>query len=151
MTTRAQYLEAFQEQLADRFDHVPHADPHLKGKRLEDHQQEALKEIYEGLLINRERMCAVASCGSGKTLVEIAAITASQAAKKELGINGERKDLLITEGRTVVAGIRRQFQELGIETGVWSGGHKELEPSIIVAGIHALHSAKSRRQLSKNL
>ncbi|ALM09512.1 MAG TPA: hypothetical protein DEB30_05395 [Candidatus Peribacter riflensis] len=145
------YLEAFQEQFASRFEYLPHSDPKQSGIRLEDHQQEAMKELYEGLLLNRERMCAVASCGSGKTLVEIAAVSASQAAKDQLGINSDRKDLVITEGRTVVSGIRKQFESLGIETGIWSGNRREFEPPIIVAGIHALQMAHSRRELHKYL
>jgi len=130
---------------------MPHTNPNRAGLDLDDHQTEALQEIYEGMLLNRRKMCAVASCGSGKTLVEIAAVSASQAAKEELGINGGRKDIILTEGRGVVAGIRRQFDALGIETGIWSGGKKELEPPIIVAGVHALQMAIKRKKLHQAL
>ncbi|MDD5026124.1 MAG: helicase-related protein [Candidatus Peribacteraceae bacterium] len=147
----SKYQSAFQEKLAARFEEVPHSDPSKKGIKLEDHQHIALEAIYNGLLLNRDRMCAVASCGSGKTLVEIAAISASQAAKEQLGINGDRKDLVITEERAIVAGIRRQFARLGIETGIWTGGRKELEQPVIIAGIHALQAARSRRELTKIL
>lgn len=126
---------------------MPHALQGRKGLKLDDHQREALEELYEGLNLNRRKMCAVASCGSGKTLIEIAAVSASQAAKEELGINNERKDIIVTEGRAVVTGIRRQFENLGIETGVWSGGKRELEPPIIVAGVHALQMAQAQDEL----
>lgn len=147
----SRYHEAFQRHLASHFDYIPHAIPGRKGFTPEDHQRNALQELYEGLTLSRTKMCAVASCGSGKTLVEIASILASQKAKEELEINNNRKDILVTEGRSVVLGIRRQFEALGIETGIWSGGKKELEPSVIVASVNSLQMANSRKDLTKNI
>lgn len=147
-----QYDRLFQRHLEDRMDYLPHEDPDSQGLTFEPHQREANRKILYGLRQqNREALSVVASCGSGKTAVEINLICASQQAKEDLGINGKRKDILVTVGRVPVKGIRKQFNDLGFETGVWSGGDRDLEPSIIVAGVHAIQMAHARRELRKLL
>ncbi|HLC76051.1 MAG TPA: DEAD/DEAH box helicase family protein [Candidatus Peribacterales bacterium] len=150
--TKQRFNDAFQHHLSQRLKYVPHANPDGQGLNLEDHQQETTQKILFALKQQRRQsLSAVASCGSGKTLVEINLIGASQAAKNQLGINDKTKDLLVTVGRAPVEGVRQQFTDLGIDTGLWSGGERDLDHPVIVAGIHALQMAQSRRELKKLL
>jgi len=132
------YLESFLGHLEDRVDYLPHANPHRRGVEFDPHQRDAMRGIVSAIEATRRRLCLIESCGSGKTYVEIAALMASQAAKAELGINGDRKDLLVTAGRGPVSGVTSQFRNLGIEAGMFRGGERNLEPPVIIANAHAL-------------
>ena len=134
----SQYLEAFQRHLEDHMDHVPHANPNRRGIDLDPHQRDGVRAIVSAIESHRRRISRISSCGSGKTLEEIAIISASQAAKEELGINGNRKDLLVTDGRAPVNGIVSQCRNLGLQTGIWAGGERNLDPPVIIANIQSL-------------
>ncbi len=153
MATRlsAAYREAFLEELGGNLNHLPHADPKEPGLKFDRHQREANQNILDAVEGKRADLCTVACCGSGKTAVEIGLIRSSQRAKQRLGINGERKDLVITVGRAPAEAIREQFSDLGYETGLWMGGKRELEPPVIIANVHALQLSLVRKQLHRLL
>ena len=128
----SRYIQAFQRELEARVDYLPHSNPNRRGMEFDSHQRDAMRGIAEAVQNMRKRICLVSSCGSGKTPVEIAAIMASQAAKQQLGINGDRKDLLISDGRGPIEGIVREFGNLGIDAGIFRGGEINVEPPVII-------------------
>ncbi len=152
MSPQSRYLQALEKHLGSQIYELPHPDPTRESIRFDIHQQEQTRNVLKDLIRQqREAVSIIASCGSGKTLTELNLIAASQSAKKELNINGNRKDLLISLGRATVQGVYSEFRNAGIDAGIWSGGRREFEAPVIVAGIEALQVARRRRELHKVL
>lgn len=139
------YLKAFKDELPKYLTGIPHADSGRKGIVFEPHQCEQMEGIYRRTVqaVNTDcrkvAMSIVATCGSGKTLTEMAVVLASQDAQRKMGNSG-RKDVLITSGRAEAIGISNQYASLGYQTGKLGGGERETEPSILVANIQALQA-----------
>jgi superfamily II DNA or RNA helicase len=140
------YIEAFKDELPKYLKGIPHADSGRKGIVFESHQCDQMQGVYrrtvQAVNENRQKlaMSIVATCGSGKTLTEMAVVLASQDAQRRMGNDSKRKDMIITSGRAEAIGIRDQYASLGYQTGRLGGGEKETEPSILVANIQALQA-----------
>lgn len=143
-----QYREAFIEELAKTVDALPHAVADQPGLSFEQHQREVNRNMLNEIKHNRAAaLCAVACCGSGKTAVEVNLVAASQRAKRRLGINGERRDIVIAPERMIIHGIREEFERFGYKTGILIGGEQDLDKPVIVATVQALQWRLSHERL----
>lgn len=150
--TNARYLRVLHDELAKRLDYFPHDDE--SGRRLKflAHQRETNRKMLFGLEQQcRDRLSVVLPCGTGKTEVGLNLIGASQAAKKKLGRNGERKDLFITTEFFNADGAYERAKDFGFDVGKWFGGKRNLDHPVVVATIQALQMSLSRRDIRRIL
>lgn len=143
MSTRAYpgYRSSLAEQVEKRLEVLPHAKERSQGLQLDQHQQEAMLETAV-VLQDEHRYRAfsiVHCCGSGKTVLEANLIGASQDTKRDLGINEDRRDIVLTTERSLINVIRKQFEALGLDDiGVWGNGEKILDRPVILSTIQAM-------------
>lgn len=126
---------------------------------LDAHQQDGMLETACALEEGKKSFAIVHPGGSGKTVLEAGIVQASQAAKKllgrhddliDLGDDVQSKDVVIAVERSLMSGIRDHLElALGTEVGVWGGGHKDLEPNVIVTSIQSLQ--RNKGSLTENL
>lgn len=136
------FKDAFRGHIENRITLVPHAQNHKEALTLDAHQQEAMLELAIALEHDWARNRAysiVHCCGAGKTVLEANIVGASQDAKHELGINGDRRDIVLTTERSLVNVVRKQFEALGFtDLGIWGNGEKKLDRPIIISTIQAM-------------
>jgi len=144
------YREAFSDHVERRLEIVPHLQKREHALELDAHQQEAMLEVAVTLQDEHryKAFSIVHSCGSGKTVLEANLVGASQDAKHDLGVNGDRRDIVLVTERSNMNVVRKQFEALGFDDfGVWGNGEKITDRPIVLATIQALQV--NRKQLSK--
>ena len=154
MHTRAYpgYKKVLARHIEQRLEVVPHARDRNQALQLEAHQRDAMLEVAIALQDEHryKAFSIVHCCGSGKTVLEANIVGASQDAKSDLGINEDRRDIILTTERALIEVIRNQFGALGFDDlGVWGAGEKILDRPIVLATIQALQH--NRRKLGKLL
>lgn len=151
MSTRASsgYRDSLVQQVERRLEVIPHAVERRHAMLLDGHQQDAMLEAAIALqsTSRHNAFSIVHSCGAGKTVLEANFVGASQDAKNELGINGDRKDVVLTTERALVNSIRGQFHTLGFGddvVGIWGNGERMLDKRIIIATIQVIQMNRDR-------
>lgn len=143
------YRDSLAQQVERRLEVMPHAKERRHALLLDGHQQEAMLEAAIALQseCHNNAFSIVHSCGAGKTVLEANFIGASQDAKTALGINGDRKDMVLTTERALITSIQRQFSALGFDendVGIWGNGQRTLDKRIIIATIQAIQMNRER-------
>jgi superfamily II DNA or RNA helicase len=145
------YRDALARHVEERLEVIPHQRERSQGLLLDDHQKDAMLETAVALQDeHRYRAFSIVhSCGSGKTVLEANMTGASQDAKHDLGINGDRRDIILTTERALINVIRRQFETLGFDDlGVWGNGEKILDRPVILSTIQAMqHNTRDLARL----
>lgn len=136
------FKEAFSGHIQNRLQIIPHAQDPSQALELDDHQQDAMLELAVAAEYHwaREKAFSIVHCcGAGKTILEANIIGASQDAKHDLAINGDRRDIVLTTERSLVNVVRKQFEALGLtDVGVWGNGEKTLDRPVIISSIQAM-------------
>lgn len=138
------YQDRFTDECLKRTDVIKLADG--SQYTLDEHQQDGMLETAIALESGKKSFSIVHPGGSGKTVIEAGIVQASQAAKKGLPeeeMDSDSKDVIIAVERSLMSGIRDHLElALGQEVGIWGGGHKDLEPGVIVTSIQSLQRNK---------
>jgi len=147
------YLPALLEECEQRITHMPAARGRVRT--LDEHQQEAMMKICVAIqdrcTSTRHDAAAIDHCcSSGKTTLAANVIGASQAAKETLGLNGDRRDIILTTERAHTTAIRKELDDLGIEAGQWGNGERRLDHPVIITGIDAIQR-KNKCELKRYL
>lgn len=146
------YRQAFSDHIENRLEVMPHMKHRDQAIELDPHQQEAMLEVAVAMqdAHRYKAFSIVHSCGSGKTIVEANLVGASQDAKSDLGVNGDRRDIILAIERSNLSVIRRQFEELGFDDlGIWGDGEKKLDRPVLLTTVQSLQM--NRKQLHRLL
>lgn len=146
------YRETFSNHVERRLEIVPHMIERKHALELDLHQQEAMLEVAVALQdAHRYKAFSIMhSCGSGKTVLEANLVGASQDAKHEMGVNGDRRDIVLVTERSNLLTVRKQFETLGFtDLGIWGNGERITDRPVILATIQAMQM--NRKELAKIL
>lgn len=147
------YFPALLEECEQRVTHMPT----LRGRTrsLDRHQRDAMDKVCIAI----DKRCSgnrhnafsiVHCCGSGKSTLAANIIGASQKVKSTMGLNGERRDLILTTERAHQSAMHQELAHLGIEAGIWGKGMHQLSHPVIVASIDAIQR-KTEQELQQLL
>lgn len=140
------YREQLQYFCEEQISSIPHLAGDMSKKvPLFENQEAAMLEVNCALLEEESEMSIEHSCGSGKTLLEANLLIASRRAKKVLGMD-QSQDLVLVVERSLLPGIRSDFEKVGIDFGIWGGREKVLDRPVIVSTIQALQKNKQKIQ-----
>ena len=143
------YRNTLRQSCEEQIFEIPPYGGREKAMPLDEHQQDAMMEMAIALEEGADAFSIVHSCGSGKTISEGGLLVASQRTKEQLG-QKNRKDLIITTQRALIYGIREELLKLGLDVGIWADRVRDLNHSVILASIQALHN-NTREELDRLL